>query len=432
MMKDIYEEWRSYENDHVLLRPVTAGDGEKLLEVYSDHAARPLFNCDNFPNPCYFDTCEEMNREIQFYLDAYSVKAFVRWVIEWKGEEPGQNIVIGSLENFRRHALKEDGSKWDSFHGVSLLRMDLLSTYEKENVIRAVMELVISTAYNDFHTTVIATKAVEQAAVRRRVLEEMGFCRSEENIFGHHGEIYGDYYLRDMGKAAKKSKTVSKFDFKKEFREYYLPESEPGIIEIPSMNFIAVKGKGNPNDPEGEYAKAVAMLYQIAYTIKMSYKGERKIKGFYEYVVPPLEGLWWMEKAPEEMEIGADNGRKRPESQILYSNKEAFCWISMIRIPYFVKQEDVEWAIGEASMKKKADCSKVTFFTYQEGLCIQCMHTGPFDTEPETIDKMRAAARKLGYVEDISDSRLHHEIYLSDVNKTEAEKWKTVIRHPVI
>ncbi|WP_169008201.1 GyrI-like domain-containing protein [Faecalispora jeddahensis] len=205
------------------------------------------------------------------------------------------------------------------------------------------------------------------------------------------------------------------FDYKKEYKEFYLPPKQPGIVEIPKMNFLAVRGKGDPNEENGEYKMAMELLYGIAYTIKMSYKGEHIIEGFFEYVVPPLEGLWWQEGIH-----GVD-----------YSRKDLFQWISLIRLPDFVKESDFEWALEEAARKKKTDFSRVEFFSYDEGLCVQCMHLGSYDDEPATIRQMETYVQEHGYAIDITDKRHHHEIYLSDPRKTEAAKLKTVIRHPV-
>ncbi|MDL2229710.1 GyrI-like domain-containing protein [Treponema sp. OttesenSCG-928-L16] len=205
------------------------------------------------------------------------------------------------------------------------------------------------------------------------------------------------------------------FDFKKEYKEFYLPPKTPGIVEIPSMNFLAVRGRGNPNEEGGEYSRAVEQLYGMAYTIKMSYKGSYKIKGFFEYVVPPLEGFWWQDGVK-----GVD-----------YSRKDGFNWISLIRLPDFVNPADFDWALREAAQKKKADFSAVEFFTYHEGLCVQCMHIGPYDDEPATVSAMQNFAGAKGYAIDISDSRYHHEIYLGDPRKTEPANLKTVLRHPV-
>ena len=205
------------------------------------------------------------------------------------------------------------------------------------------------------------------------------------------------------------------FDFKKEYKEFYLPKMTPSIVDVPQMNFVTVHGKGDPNDPAGEYQDALAVLYGVAYTLKMSYKADRKIEGFFEYVVPPLEGFWWQDGVR-----GVD-----------YNNKASFQWISCIRLPDFVTAADFDWAVETATVKKKADFSAVRFETFAEGLCVQCMHVGPYDDEPATIALMEAYALENGYEVDFSDTRLHHEIYLSDARKVAPEKLKTVIRHPV-
>jgi len=205
------------------------------------------------------------------------------------------------------------------------------------------------------------------------------------------------------------------FDYKKEYKEFYMPAEKPGIVCVPAFNFVAVRGKGNPNDPDGEYAKALNLLYVIAYTIKMSKKGSRQIEGYFDYVVPPLEGFW----------------RQDGLQGVDYAHKENFSWISVIRLPDFVTREDFDWAVGEASRKKKEDFSKVEFLTIEEGLCVQCMHIGSYDDEPATVDLMHSFAKEQGYEPDFSDSRLHHEIYLSDPRKTDPARNRTVIRHPV-
>ena len=205
------------------------------------------------------------------------------------------------------------------------------------------------------------------------------------------------------------------FDFKKEYKEFYLPKSIPSVISVPEMNYIAVRGKGDPNEENGEYKNTIGLLYGIAFTIKMSYKGTHKIDGYFEYVVPPLEGFWWQN--------GAQN--------IDYSHKENFNFISVIRLPDFVTKADFDWAIEEASKKKKQDFSKVEFFTYDEGVCVQCMHVGSYDDEPKTVALMHEYIKARGYELDITDKRLHHEIYLSDPRKCEASKLKTVVRHPI-
>ncbi len=204
------------------------------------------------------------------------------------------------------------------------------------------------------------------------------------------------------------------FDYKKEYRAFYVPKGKPEIIRIPKMNFVAVRGHGNPNDADGAYKHAVGTVYGIAYTIRMSYKGDHRIEGFFEYVVPPLEGLWWTDVP------GGD-----------ISKKNEYNWISMIRLPDFVTEADFDWAVAEATRKKKADFSASTFFTYDEGLCVQCMHVGPFDAEPATVAAMEEYAVADGYKIDFTDTRMHHEIYLSDITKVKPESWKTVIRHPI-
>ena len=205
------------------------------------------------------------------------------------------------------------------------------------------------------------------------------------------------------------------FDFKKEYKEFYMPKKKPSIVEIPKMNYIAVRGKGNPNDENSEYKNSIGLLYAIAFTIKMSYKGTYKIDGYFEYVVPPLEGFWWQENT---------NG-------IDYNRKEDMNFISVIRLPDFVTEDDFKWAVDEATKKKKQDFSKVEFLTYDEGICVQCMHIGSYDNEPETVDLMHKYMEENGYALDITDSRLHHEIYLSDPRRCDESNLKTVIRHPI-
>lgn len=205
------------------------------------------------------------------------------------------------------------------------------------------------------------------------------------------------------------------FDYKKEYKEFYLPKNTPSIVTIPKMNYIAVKGKGDPNQKDGEYFKSIGLLYAIAFTIKMSYKTSYKIKGYFSYVVPPLEGLWWQENVQ-----GLD-----------YSRKEDMCFVSMIRLPNFVTKEDFLWAIEEATKKKQMDFSKVQFLTLEEKECVQIMHIGSYDDEPATVDIMHAFMEKEGYVLDINEERRHHEIYLSDPRRCSVDKLRTVIRHPV-
>ncbi len=205
------------------------------------------------------------------------------------------------------------------------------------------------------------------------------------------------------------------FDYKKEEKYLYFPPQKPTIVEVPPMNYIAVRGKGNPNDKDGTYQNAVSILYTLAFTLKMSYKGTRRIEGYFQYVVPPLEGFWWQE--------GVDG--------VDYNNKQEFQWISVIRLPEFIQKEDFLWAVKEAESKKKMDLSKAEFLTINEGLCVQIMHIGAFDDEPASVAKMHQYLQENGYVNDFSDSRLHHEIYLSDPRKVEEARQKTVIRHPI-
>ncbi|MCI8640457.1 MAG: transcriptional regulator [Clostridia bacterium] len=206
------------------------------------------------------------------------------------------------------------------------------------------------------------------------------------------------------------------FDYKKEYKEFYMPKNKPGIVNIPKMNYIAVRGKGNPNDENSEYKVSIGLLYAIAFTIKMSYKGTYKINGYFEYVVPPLEGFWWQ------------NGNK---DVLDYKNKDKFNFISIIRLPDFVTKEDFNWAIKEATKKKKQDFSKVEFLSYDEGICVQCMHIGSYDNELTTINLMHKYMMENGYELDIKPNRFHHEIYLSDPRRCDVNKLKTVIRHPI-
>jgi hypothetical protein len=208
------------------------------------------------------------------------------------------------------------------------------------------------------------------------------------------------------------------FDYKKEFKEFYLPPKKPQIVHIPKMQFVAIRGKGNPNE-EGEYKKALAVQYAISYTIKMSKMGDHRIDGYFDYVVPPLEGFWWQEK----------NGVAVPGFD--YTDKSSFNWISVIRLPDFVTQKDFEWAKESAAAKKGLDCSRAELFQLEEGDCVQIMHIGSYDDEPVTIKLLDDFVRENGYELDFSECRLHHEIYLSDPRKTAPEKLKTVIRHPV-
>ena len=205
------------------------------------------------------------------------------------------------------------------------------------------------------------------------------------------------------------------FDYKKEYKDFYLPPRAPGIVTVPAMNFLAVRGQGDPNQEDGAYKQALGMLYAVAFTIKMSRKGQHQLEGYFDYVVPPLEGLWWKENTR-----GVD-----------YTRKQDFQWISMIRLPEFVTREAFDWAIREATEKKQQDFSRVEFFSWEEGLCVQCMHIGPYDAEPATVAAMNEYAQSKGYKADFREGRFHHEIYLSDARRCSPERLKTVIRQPV-
>lgn len=205
------------------------------------------------------------------------------------------------------------------------------------------------------------------------------------------------------------------YDFKKEQKELYQPKTAPALVHVPKMNYLAVRGKGDPNDPDGEYARSIPLLYGVAYTLKMSPKAGHVIDGFFDYTVPPLEGFWWQPGL-----AGVD-----------YANKAGFHFLSLLRLPDFVTRADFDWAVESATAKKKMDLSPVEFFPYDEGLCVQCMHLGPYDAEPQTAAKMHDFMRRQGYALDITDTRCHHEIYLSDPRKCDPARLKTVLRHPV-
>ncbi len=205
------------------------------------------------------------------------------------------------------------------------------------------------------------------------------------------------------------------FDYKNECRALYMPKTTPGVVDVPFMRFIAVNGAGNPNDPDGEYQKALGILYPVAYAIKMSYKTDYHIDGFFEYVVPPLEGLWWTDNA------GISD----------FTDKSTFKWTAMIRVPDFVNVQDVEWAKAEVLKKKKLDCSLLCLITFEEGLCAQVLHIGPYDAEPVTLAAVDRFIETNGYVKDVNSIRRHHEIYISDPRKTSPDKMKTVLRIPI-
>jgi hypothetical protein len=202
-------------------------------------------------------------------------------------------------------------------------------------------------------------------------------------------------------------------DFKKAYKHLYLPQNTPTLIDIPEMNFVAVTGKGNPNDENGEYQKAVGLLYAISYTIKMSKKGNEIPDGYFDYVVPPLEGLWWVENSSD------------------LQSKSEYNWTSMIRLPEFVNEKVFDWACQEVAKKKKIETDKVTFFPFKEGLSVQCMHVGSFDDEPKTFEQIDTFLAENHLIKDLNVSWHHHEIYLSDPKKVDASKMKTVLRIPV-
>ncbi len=208
---------------------------------------------------------------------------------------------------------------------------------------------------------------------------------------------------------------MGKMDYKKAFKDLYNPKAEPSVIDVPEMTFIQIDGRGNPNESDGEYQKAVELLYALSYTIKMMPKSGKILPYYFEYVVPPLEGLWWLADSHE----------------FDYSSKSKFCWTSMIRQPEFVTEEVFATACELVEKKKKLDSSTARLTRFTEGLCVQCMHIGPFDDEPTTLKKMSGFMVNNGLACDLSDTRRHHEIYLSDPRKIDITKMKTILRHPV-
>ena len=206
------------------------------------------------------------------------------------------------------------------------------------------------------------------------------------------------------------------FDFKKEYKDLYLPKTEPQRIVVPEMDFITVAGRGDPNDESGDYKKALEILYALSYAIKMSKMGQNKIDGYFEYVVAPLEGFWWTDGSFEQFDI---------------NDKANFYFISAIRQPVFVTDGIFEWAREEALRKKGIDASGAKFEKIDEGLCVQCMHIGPYDDEKRTLEKIDVYIEENGLSKDLSKTRLHHEIYFGDPRKIDPSKLKTVIRIPV-
>ncbi len=204
-------------------------------------------------------------------------------------------------------------------------------------------------------------------------------------------------------------------DFKKTDKNLYLPKDKPMIIDVPEMLFIMIDGKGDPNNNQS-YNEAVEILYGLSYTIKMSIKKGINIPGFYDYVVPPLEGLWWIEEGEFDLKF-----------------RDNWLWTSMIRQPEFVTQDVFQWAV-DSFHKKKPDLQveRAKLKTFSEGLCVQMMHIGLYADEPVTLEIMKEFMYSNNLVDETGNKRKHHEIYLSDPNKTEPNSLKTVLRHPVV
>ncbi|MFC2345211.1 GyrI-like domain-containing protein [Campylobacter sp.] len=207
------------------------------------------------------------------------------------------------------------------------------------------------------------------------------------------------------------------FDFKKEFKELYAPKQMPQILTVPPANFVCISGEGDPNGSGGAYQRAIEVLYAVSYALKMSYKTDYKIDGFFEYVVPPLEGFW--------RQNGSADGAAD------YARKSDFSWISAIRLPDFIARENFDWAVRQATSKKKLDCGMTEFLRIDEGLCAQILHVGSFDDELQSVAKIDEFIAANGYAKDFSEQRTHHEIYLSDPRKTDPQKCKTIIRLPI-
>ena len=209
-------------------------------------------------------------------------------------------------------------------------------------------------------------------------------------------------------------------DYKKTQKHLYQPKTTPEIIDIPEMVFLAIDGKGNPNTIE-DYKTAIEILYGLSYTIKMSKKAGNEPTGYFDYVVPPLEGLWSLD----------DGGAFTGGGQVIM-DKDEFLWTAMIRQPEFVTQEVFKTAKEVLARKKpQLDLSSLKLVEFTEGLCAQVMHIGAYDDEPATIQKLSSFINSQGYVEDMAGSRRHHEIYLGDPRKSAPEKLKTVLRHPI-
>jgi hypothetical protein len=209
---------------------------------------------------------------------------------------------------------------------------------------------------------------------------------------------------------------MGKLEYVKAYPELYAPGTEPSITDVPEMNFLMVDGSGDPNELEGAFTKAVELLYGIAYTIKMSPKSGNAPEGYFEYAMPPLEGFW-----------GFGDGA----GDLLAADKRLFQWTAMIRQPEFVTPEFFGWAAREVERKKKLDAGRARLAKFTEGLCVQCMHIGPYTEEPATVERMHAYAAAQGLLSDLSNERKHHEIYLGDPRRAAPEKMRTVLRHPV-
>ncbi len=209
---------------------------------------------------------------------------------------------------------------------------------------------------------------------------------------------------------------MEKIDYKKMFKELYQPEAVPKMIDVPPMKFIQVDGHGDPNEPEGEYQKAVEILYALSYTIKMSFKKQQTAIGYHDYVVLPLEGLWQVE----------DN------EEFDSSNKSKLYWTSMIRQPDFVDEAVFKIAM-ELTRRKKPQLAleKARLVSFTEGLCVQCMHLGSYDDESATLQKIKDYAEENNLLFDLSEERRHHEIYLSDFRKSDVSNMRTVLRYPM-
>ena len=203
---------------------------------------------------------------------------------------------------------------------------------------------------------------------------------------------------------------MDKIDYKKAFKDLYIPKNSASIIEVPSINFAIIVGKGDPNAEE--FGLATAALYSFSYAVKMSYKSTQVPQGFYDYTVFPLEGVW-------------DLIDKTKSS----TDKSNFAYSIMIRQPDFLTKDLFERFISEAQKKKpNVYLEKTEYGSIAEGLCCQILHTGSFDDEPASLEKMKQFCKINGYER---LSLKHREIYLSDPRKTEASKLKTVLRFQV-